>query len=87
MQCKVCSCKNRHVFFFLFLICVFRCWVTIHLGYLRVFTLDRFVGGGALLAGLKEEWVHESLVKTLKDFDQLQPKDPSGQAVATQLLL
>jgi hypothetical protein len=37
------------------------------------------------LTGLKDEWVRESLVKTLKDFDRLQPKDPSGQAVAPQL--
>lgn len=44
------------------------------------------VGELAVMAGLKDKWVRESLVKTLKDFDRLQPKDPSGQAVVFRAL-
>eukprot|EP00435_Cladocopium_sp_Y103_P039529 s1628_g10.t1 len=44
------------------------------------------VGELAVMAGLKDEWVRESLVKTLKDFDRLQPKDPSGQAIVFRAL-
>lgn len=36
-------------------------------------------------AGLIDDWVRETLVKTLQDFDQMQPRDPSGQAVVTCL--
>eukprot|EP00438_Fugacium_kawagutii_P012676 Skav207518 [mRNA] locus=scaffold907:211849:214685:+ [translate_table: standard] len=37
------------------------------------------LGELAVTAGHSDDWVRETLVKTLKDFDQLQPKDPSGR--------
>ena len=61
---------------------VFMSWAPTHSGYQTGFWVWTVLLG---LAGLKDEWVRESLVKTLKDFDRLQPKDPSGQAVAAQL--
>ena len=42
------------------------------------------LGELAVMAGVLDDWVRANLVKTLQDFDHLQPKDPSGQAVATQ---
>ena len=35
-----------------------------------------------LKTGLTDDWVRPYLVKTLQDFERLEPKDPSGQAVA-----
>lgn len=34
------------------------------------------------MEGLTDDWVRCYLVKTLQDFERLEPKDPSGQAVA-----
>ena len=67
-----------HIFTFMYSLHVFffRSWAPTHIGGLLQ---------GLLRTGLKDQWVRENLVKTLKDFDRLQPKDPSGQAVATQL--
>ncbi|CAJ1412900.1 unnamed protein product [Effrenium voratum] len=44
------------------------------------------LGELAVLAGQKDDWVRECLVKCLKDYDALEPKDPVQQAVVVRSL-
>ncbi|CAJ1330802.1 unnamed protein product [Effrenium voratum] len=44
------------------------------------------LGELAVLAGQKDDWLRECLVKCLKDYDALEPKDPVQQAVVVRSL-